>query len=75
MGDVLRGNGVNLGNTLTQRLTDIFNQNALSSICNEDSKLRTYGLIKKSAGLEIYLTNIKSVKKSKTYNAASSVKP
>ena len=62
MGDLLQGNTANVCNILNQRLTDIFYQNALSSINNENSKLRTYGLIKTSTGLENYLIKIKNVK-------------
>lgn len=44
------------------RMVDIFNQESLSNIKRNDSKLRTYGLLKSQPGLENYLIDIKSVK-------------
>ena len=40
------------------RLIDIFHQNSFESINNEDSKLRTYSIIKKRVGIEPYLKEI-----------------
>ena len=45
-----------------QRSTDIFHQEAFADIKREDSKLRTYGIIKKEKGYETYLSNITSIK-------------
>ena len=39
---------------------DIFRQNAFESINNEDSKLRTYSVIKKRVGIEPYLKEIRN---------------
>ena len=39
-----------------QRISDICHQDQLSSIANENSKLRTYNLIKTDIGFENYLT-------------------
>ena len=47
---------------LHERLVDEFHQNAFSTIRNENSKLRTYVLIKSDFGMETYLTEIKNVK-------------
>ena len=41
-----------------QRLSDIFHQESLETIKNEESKLRTYGLLKREIGLENYLIDI-----------------
>ena len=43
---------------LFQKLSDIFHQEAFCNITNPQSKLRTYGLLKTSIGLENYLTKI-----------------
>ena len=40
---------------LFQRLSDIFHQEAFSTMANEQSKLRTYGLLKNKIGIENYL--------------------
>ena len=47
---------------LSLRLTDMFHQNAFSTINDEDSKLRTFGIIKSSIGLEKYLKKVKNLK-------------
>ena len=46
---------------LYQIMVDQFNQNAISSIQNSESKLRTYALIKSEIGMEKYLTEMKNV--------------
>ena len=38
-----------------QRLSDTFHQDAFSTITNPESKLRTYGLLKRQKGIEKYL--------------------
>ena len=43
-----------------QRLSDIFHQNAFTTISNPLSKLRTYGLVKRNIGIEHYLVKIKN---------------
>ena len=43
---------------LFQRLCDIFHQNAFSEISKDNSKLRTYNLIKTKIGLENYLNTL-----------------
>ena len=45
-----------------QRMTDIFHQEALTDICRSDSRLRTYGILKKELGFEKYLSDLKSIK-------------
>ena len=47
---------------LFQRLSDHFHQNAFETIQNNNSKLRTYSLIKRTIGLEDYLLNIHNTK-------------
>ena len=47
-------------------MVDIFHQEAFSTIKRNDSKLRTYGLLKSKPGFETYLTDIKSVKTRKS---------
>ena len=47
-------------NKIYQRLSDIFHQEALHTIENPASKLRTYGLLKKDIGFENYLQEIKN---------------
>ena len=47
---------------LSLRLTDMFQQNAFSTINDENSKLRTFGMIKSSIGLEKYLKKVKNLK-------------
>ena len=44
-----------------QRLCDNFHQNAFSEINKEDSKLRTFKLVKTTIGLEKYLIQVKNV--------------
>ena len=51
---------------LSQNLMDLFHQEAFSTINNENSKLRTYGLVKCSVGLENYLLKITNLKHRKT---------
>ena len=46
-----------------QRLKDIFHQKAFADIQRENSKLRTYSQVKTTPGYEIYLTEIRSIKK------------
>ena len=41
-----------------QRLSDIFHQESLETIKNRESKLRTYGLLKRDIGLENYHIDI-----------------
>ena len=43
-----------------QTLSDIFHQEAFSTITDETSKLRTYGILKKEIGFEKYLNEIKN---------------
>ena len=45
---------------LFQRLSDIFHQESFSTILNAQSKLRTYGLLKRDIGIANYLTTIKN---------------
>ena len=53
---------------ISQKISDIFHQEAFSTITNEQSKLRTYGILKKEIGFERYLHEIKnpSIRKSVT---------
>ena len=46
-----------------QRMEDIFHQGALSDIRREESKLRTYSLLKTSLGYEQYLSEIGDVER------------
>ena len=66
MGEIFRDNTEintrHIPYMLNQRLTDIFHQNAFSIINNENSKLRTYGLVKVSTGIEKYLIKITNLK-------------
>ena len=48
----------NIDVKIYNRLMDIFHQNSFESIHNEDSKLRTYSIIKKRVGIEPYLKEI-----------------
>ena len=48
---------------LYKSLVDQFHQNAFENICQEDSKLRTYGKVKTKIGIEKYLLEIKNVAK------------
>ena len=48
-------------NTFSQLLYDIFHQNAFADIKNENSKLRTYGLLKTEIRKESYLDKIENV--------------
>ena len=43
-------------------MIDIFHQEAFTDICRSDSRLRTYGILKKEAGFEKYLCELKSMK-------------
>ena len=45
-----------------KRLSDIFHQNAFTTINNESSKLRTYGLLKNTPGMSSYITQIYNTK-------------
>ena len=47
---------------LFQRLSDHFHQKAFETIQNNNSKLRTYSLIKRTMGLENYLLKIHNTK-------------
>ena len=66
MGDLFNNktetNTRHISDILSQRLTDIFHQDAFSSINKENNKLRTYGLVKSSVGLENYLIMITNLK-------------
>jgi hypothetical protein len=46
----------------TQRMADMFHQDSFSDIRRDDSKLRTYSLIKNEPGYETYLSEIVSIK-------------
>ena len=46
----------------TQRMTDIFHQEAFSDIRRNDSRLRTYGILKTEIGYENYLSEIQTIK-------------
>ena len=48
-------------NIFFQRVVDIFHQNAFAEIRENDSKLRTYSIIKKEIGLEKYLSQITAI--------------
>ena len=52
----------NVHKKLSQRLSDIFHQGAFKTITSEESKLRTYGKIKKHIGFESYLNDVTNVK-------------
>ena len=56
----------NVSSILTLRLTDRFHQEAFSTISNENSKLRTYGLVKSLVGTEKYLTSVSNLKHRKS---------
>ena len=62
MGDIFRNDmGINtriIPGIVSQRLTDIFHQEAFSTISNETSKLRTYSMVKSMIGFENFLNNI-----------------
>ena len=62
LGDLFREdigeNTRHISSILAQRLTDRFHQEAFSAIQNENSKLRTYGLVKSLVGLENYLISV-----------------
>ncbi len=66
MRDLFLGNDKNSHLKAYQRMVDIFHQEAFSNIKRNESKLRTYGLLKSEPGFERYLTDIKSVKKRKS---------
>ena len=46
----------------TQRMTDIFHQESFSNTKRDDSRLRTYGILKTEPGFEKYLSEIQSIK-------------
>lgn len=48
----------NIHKTIFHKLSDIFHQEAFNTILNTQSKLRTYGLLKKQIGAEKYLFEI-----------------
>ena len=52
----------NTGNAFLGRAQDIFHQEAFTQITNPDSKLRTYGMLKKTIGREEYLSKIRNTK-------------
>ncbi len=56
------GSKKNPENIIFQRNTDIFHQRAFAEISNENSKLRTYGLIKSEIREEPYLRIVKNIK-------------
>ena len=49
-----------------QRLVDMFHQESFADIRRDDSKLRTYGLLKREPGYEFYLSNIQPIKERTT---------
>ena len=59
---ILNGNNNDPGKTVFQRCIDIFHQNSLAQITNENSKLRTYGIFKSEIREEPYLRIVKNVK-------------
>ena len=59
---ILNGNNNDPGKTVFQRCIDIFHQNSLAQITNENSKLRTYGIFKSEIREEPYLKIVKNVK-------------
>ncbi len=62
MGDLFIGGNGDSHLKAFQRMVDIFHQGAFSSVGRDDSKLRTYGLLKLAPGYETYLTDIKCIK-------------
>ena len=70
MGDIFRNDlGINtrtIPGIVSQRLTDIFHQEAFSTISNETSKLRTYSMVKSMSGVENYLSNVTNLKHRKS---------
>ena len=55
-------NQIQVHNAYFTRVVDIFHQHAFADIRREDSKLRTYSLLKSDIGKERYLEKIKSTK-------------
>ena len=55
-------------NKICQRLSDIFHQEAFNTISSDDSKLRTYGLVKKYIRCENYLSDIKNVNDRRSFS-------
>ena len=49
-------------NLIFERLCDQFHQNTFEAIRGENSKLKTYSVLKTEIGLETYLTDIKNIK-------------
>ena len=49
-------------NLIFERLCDQFHQNTFEAIRGENSKLKTYSVLKIEIGLETYLTDIKNIK-------------
>ena len=58
---------IQVHNVYFTRLTDIFHQNAFADIRREDSKLRTYALLKTQIGAEQYLKLIKNINDRTTF--------
>ena len=52
----------NVHTKLSQRLCDIFHYGAIKTITSGESKLRTYGKIKKHIGFESYLNDVTNVR-------------
>ena len=50
-------------NLIFARLCDQFHQNTFEAIRGENSKLKTYSVLKTEIGLETYLTDIKNIKR------------
>ena len=62
LGYILQGNESSPAKVVFQRAADIFHQNAFTEIANENSKLRTYNLVKKEIREEPYLKAVINAK-------------
>ena len=62
LGYILTSDDSNPEVEVYKRLVDIFQQRVFEEIRKEDSKLRTYSLIKKDFKIEPYLENVKNLK-------------
>ena len=62
LGYILQGNESSPARVVFQRAADIFHQNAFMEIANENSKLRTYNLVKKEIREEPYLKAVINAK-------------
>ena len=58
---ITRQDNISVENIAFKRFVDIFHQNSFAEIKSENSKLRTYGLLKTEIGCEKYLSEITSV--------------